>query len=67
MKRLRTSYEIKKLSLLLTCRISSQKLNESLSQCYFEITESTSSVRNLARSYLQVPMEEIIGRREKSS
>ena len=50
MKRLQTSYETKKLSLLLTCYISSQKLNESLAQCSFGITGSKSSVINLARS-----------------
>ena len=48
-KRLQTSYETKKLSLLLTCCISSQKLNESLAQCSFGITGSRSSVRNLER------------------
>ena len=45
MKRLKTSYETKKLSLLLTCCIFSQKLNESLAQCSFEITGSRSSER----------------------
>ena len=49
MKRVHTSYETKELSLLLACCISSQKLNESLAQCSFDITGSRSSVRNLAR------------------
>ena len=48
-KRLQASHETKKLSLPLTCCISSQKLNESLGQCSLGITESRSSVRNLAR------------------
>ena len=48
-KRLQTSYETKKLSLLLTCCISSQKINESLAQCSFGITGSRSSVGNLVR------------------
>ena len=38
----------RKLPLLLTCCISSQKLNEYLPQCSFDITGSRSSVRNLA-------------------
>ena len=48
-KRLQASYEIKKRSLLLTCYISSQKINESLAQCSFGITRSRGSVRHLAR------------------
>ena len=48
-KRLQTSHETKKLSWVVTCCISSQELNESLAQCSFDITESRSSVRNLAR------------------
>ena len=46
-KRLQTSYETKKLSLLPTCCISSQKLNEFLAQCLFGITGSRRSVKNL--------------------
>ena len=48
-KRLQASYETKELSLLLTCCISSQKLNESLAQCSFGITRSRGSVRSLTR------------------
>ena len=51
-KRLQTSYETKEQSLPLNSYISSQKLNESLAQCSFGITESRSSVINLARLYL---------------
>ena len=51
-ERLQTSYETKKLSLLLTCCTSSQKINESLAQGPFEITRSRILVRNLARLYL---------------